>query len=38
MSVDSIEFNFLSIFTFISFFVFFVIEKVFKNTIGVIIR
>ena len=37
MSVDSIEFNFLSIFTFISFFVFFVIEKVFKNTTGVLL-
>ena len=37
MPVDSIEFNFLSIFTFISFFVFFVIEKVFKNTTGVLL-
>ena len=37
MPVDSIEFNFLSIFTFISFFIFFAIEKVFKNTTGVLL-
>ena len=37
MSVDSIELNFLSIFTFISFFIFLTVEKFFKNTTGVLL-